>query len=284
MSDVQEDATGGSMPREDAPRIPLMIRVPRRLTWDDLIYPPATGKRLHSIVQRWRDRRCVFIDWELGRRLSSDGLICLFEGESGLGKSEAAAAIAAELDLELYRVNLAGLVSKYIGETEQNLHRVLDAAERRGAALVFDEADSLFARRTTDLKGSGELAHNSQVAYLLDHIGRYRGLAMLTTNLGTVIDGAFKRRIDVWVKFEPPGPNERRGIWMLALAKAPARLSDRELEKLAAVDLVGGSIQKVVKEAAFQAAARTRPITLELLREAIEEEFTVLGRLMMPNL
>lgn len=257
--------------------LPLSQRVRARLGWDRLVFPHELHTELREIPRRWGNRMIVNRDWGLGDGAGSEGVVCLFAGEPGTGKTAAAAAICQELGLPLYRANVAGIVSKYIGETEKNLAAILDGAEEHGVALVFDEADAIFAKRT-DARGSGELSHNTQVAYLLDRIEHFNGLAFLTTNIDSVIDSAFRRRFHLWIRFEKPGPAERRQIFEMTLAKAPLA-SDIDFEQLAEVDLNGGSIQKVSQNAAFAAAQAGSSITMEMMNDAIRREMISMNRL-----
>jgi SpoVK/Ycf46/Vps4 family AAA+-type ATPase len=242
-----------------------------------LVMPSDVERRLREIVARWQTRELVLKEWGLGGRLRGEGLLCYFAGPSGTGKTAAAGLIAEAAGLPLYRVNVAGVVSKYIGETEKHLAEILDAAEREGAALVFDEADALFAKRA-DPKGSGELSHNQQVAYLLDRVERYDGLAFLTTNLDHSIDTAFRRRFHVCIEFALPDAPARCRIWKLSLARAPVA-ADVDFLRLARTELSGGFIQKAAFNAASRAAIGDGVVGMQLLEEALDEELASLGRL-----
>lgn len=258
--------------------LPLTHRVTRMSAdWHALVLSPAVERRLRGVVRRWQTRTRVLGEWRLGTRVHSDGLICYFAGESGTGKTVAAGIICSELGLPLYRVNVAGVISKYIGETEKNLAAILDGAERSHVALVFDEADAVFARRS-DPKGSGELSHNQQIAYLLDRIERFNGLAFLTTNLDTALDEAFRRRLAVQIKFELPDEEQRRRIWKMSLVDAPLA-EDVNFERLAKTKLSGGSIQKIAYNAASRAAIEDQAVRQEFLVEALQDELEALGRL-----
>jgi len=258
------------------PDLPLTHRVRTRLGWERLVYPAEVLHELKAIPECWRNRRKVNVDWGLGEGAGSDGIVCLFSGEPGTGKTAAASAICSELEIPLYRANVAGVVSKYIGETEKNLAAILDTAEAKGVAIIFDEADALFAKRT-DARGSGELSHNTQIAYLLDRIERFNGLAFLTTNLDSVIDAAFRRRFHVTVTFDNPGPDERERIFRMTLARAPLA-DDVDFAKLAEAELCGGSIQKAAQGAAFRAASAGSKITQQILSSAIERELMAMNR------
>ncbi len=257
---------------------PLSHRViPVEGGFDALVMEPTLDRRLREIVARWQTRELVLKQWGLGGRLRGEGLLCSFSGPSGTGKTAAAGVIAHAAGVPLYRVNVAGIVSKYIGETEKHLAEILDAAEAEGAALVFDEADALFAKRSNP-KGSGELSHNQQVAYLLDRIERYNGLGFLTTNLDHAIDAAFRRRFHVCIEFTLPDAHARRRIWQLSLARAPLA-PDVDFQALARTELSGGFIQKAAFNAASRAAIKTGVVEMSLLEEALDDELASLGRL-----
>lgn len=238
------------------------------------------GGQLVEIVLRWRNRSAVLDEWGFRRRLKSEGLIALFAGEPGTGKTEAASAIAQSLSLDLYQVHTPGLLSKYIGETEKNIDEIMSFAEERteGIALVFDEAEALFSKRV-EAKGSGEIAHNSQIGLLLSRLERFDGVAMLTTNNPAMIDPAFKRRFHVYVEFDKPDAEQRTQILRLALARAPLA-DDFDFNILRNDDLSGGHIQNVALTAAFMARSDESPvITNELLRRALSHESHKIGKL-----
>jgi SpoVK/Ycf46/Vps4 family AAA+-type ATPase len=250
-----------------------------RLGWDDLIFEEAVEAQLHEIQARWRNRVAVLDHWGMRRRLKSDGLLVLFTGEPGTGKTEAASVIASEIGLTLYQVSTAALLSKYIGETEKNIERVLSLAEKQpNIALVFDEGEALFARRM-DARGAGELAHNSQISLLLSRLERFSGLVFLTTNHAALVDVAFKRRFHVFVEFPMPGPEQRAQILRLALADAEVACDiDYNLFDDGAYS--GGSIQNVALNAAFLACGRgASMISNDDLHEALEREAHKMGRL-----
>ena len=182
---------------------------------------------LRDIARQLRHRERVYRDWEFGEKHQlGQGLVALFAGESGTGKTLAAEAIANEVDLDLYRVDLATLVSKYIGETEKNLKRLFDAAETSGAVLLFDEADALFGKRS-EVKDSHDRYANIEVAYLLQRVEAYRGLAVLTTNMKSALDRAFLRRIRFVVTFPFPDVAAREQIWRRQFPPRAAPVTDR---------------------------------------------------------
>jgi SpoVK/Ycf46/Vps4 family AAA+-type ATPase len=204
------------------------------------------------------------------------GISALFAGGSGTGKTLAAEVLANELGLDLYRIDLAALVSKYIGETEKNLSRVFAAAESSGAILLFDEADALFGKRS-EVRDSHDRYANLEVSYLLQRIETYRGLAILTTNLKQAIDPAFQRRIRFIVHFPFPDVEARSAIWQRAFPSV-APCSALDIGKLARLSLSGGHIRNLALNAAFLAADRDMAIGMQHLRAAAEAEFAKLEK------
>ena len=189
------------------------MRLRPQATWDDLVLPGPEAESLRRIADQVRWRITVYDAWGFRRKQSRGlGIATLFAGESGTGKTMAAEVLADELRLDLYRIDLAGVVSKYIGETEKNLRRLFDAAEAGGAILFFDEADALFGRRT-EVKESHDRYANIEIDYLLQRMESFRGLAILATNQRSALDPAFLRRLRFIVEFPFPGPAERLRIW-----------------------------------------------------------------------
>src|SRR5262249_40921451 len=198
-------------------------------------------------------RTLVYDDWGFADQGTRGlGVTALFAGESGTGKTLAAEIIAGELGLDLYRIDLAATVSKYIGETEKNLRRLFDAAEASGAVLLFDEADALFGRRS-EVRDAHDRYANLEVAYLLQRTESYRGLAILTTNLRSNVDRAFLRRLRFVVQFPFPEAAQRAEIWRRTLPPA-APLDGIDPERLAQLAASGGLIRAVALSAAFAAA------------------------------
>ncbi len=270
---VQSAARGAA--RVYAPS--LTITAPR-FGWEDIVLPPDRLQSLHHLCGRLRHRSRVAQEWGVGRH-ALPGVTALFVGEPGTGKSMATEVIAADLGLDLCRIDLAQVVSKYIGETEKNLARIFDEAEQCGVALVFDEADALFGKRS-DVRDSHDRYANIEVSYLLQRMERYRGLAVLTTNLRGNLDDAFTRRIAVIVDFPRPGPADRLRIWRRALAAAPCDPA-LDLEELAQrLDLAGGAIVNVAVAAAHLAAAEHGAIDCERLLRAVRWELQKMGRLL----
>jgi AAA+ superfamily predicted ATPase len=254
------------------------IRPQRR--WDDLVLDEDRTTRLREVVARSQHRQRVFGEWGFAP-FPSTGVVALFAGPSGTGKTLAAEIVAGELGVDLYKVDLAGLVSKYIGETEKNLSQVFDAAEASNVALFFDEADALFGKRS-DVSDAHDRYANIEVAYLLQRLERYEGLVVLATNLATNIDPAFLRRLHVTIDFPMPEEPERRRIWERSLPPG-APTEDLDLDVLAKLfKLSGGTIRNTALTAAFLAADAGTAITMDIAVEAVQRELRKLGRLLDP--
>jgi len=224
-----------------------------------------------------RHRATVYGRWGFGARMATTlGITALFQGPSGTGKSMAAEVIATELGLDLFRIDLSAVVSKYIGETEENLRRVFEAAEASGAVLVFDEADALFGKRS-EVKDSHDRYANIQVSYLLQRMETYRGLAVLTTNLRSSMDTAFLRRLRFIVSFPFPDPAQRVEIWRRAF---PPDLptSGLDLGRLARLEVTGGNIRNIALSAAFLAAEAGEAVRMAHLAHAARAEYAKLER------
>ncbi len=251
---------------------PLAQRLQPRATWDDLVLPDGQASLLQDLVRHVQHRAQVYQQWGFGRQSGRGlGITALFTGESGTGKTLAAEVIAGELGHDLYRIDLAAVVSKYIGETEKNLAAVFDAAEASGAVLLFDEADALFGRRS-DVKDSHDRYANLEVAYLLQRMESYRGLAILTTNLRSTLDRAFLRRLRFVVHFPFPDETARAVIWRRMFpAEAPVAGIDPAL--LAKLQISGGSIRSIALSAAFAAAGDGEPIGPRHVLRAAEVEY-----------
>ena len=257
----------------------LAQRIEPRNGWDDLVLPDAVAARLKSVAAQVAQRGRVYEEWGFARRMSrGQGISVLFAGPSGVGKTLAAEVIAGSLNLDLYRIDLAGVVSKYIGETEKNLRRIFDAAERSGAILLFDEADALFGKRS-DVKDSHDRYANIEVSYLLQRMEEYRGLAILATNMKTHLDQAFLRRLRFVVNFPMPDSVLRRRIWAMSFPPdAPAEGIDLDL--LARLEVAGGNIRNIALNAAFLAAEHGRPLGMRDIAEAARAEFEKIDRQM----
>jgi SpoVK/Ycf46/Vps4 family AAA+-type ATPase len=249
----------------------LAQRVDARARWDDVVLPAAQKQMLHDIAAQTRQRGRVYEEWGFGTRSARGlGIAVLFAGESGTGKTLAAEAIAGELGLELYRIELSQVVSRYIGDTEKNLGRIFDAAENSGAILLFDEADALFGKRS-EVKDSHDRYANIEVSYLLQRMESYRGLAILTTNTKSALDVAFQRRLRFIVDFPFPDATQRAEIWRRVFpAAAPTERLD--VAKLARLRVTGGFIANIALNAAFRAAESGSPLRMSHLLQAAGTE------------
>jgi ATPase family associated with various cellular activities (AAA) len=248
-----------------------------KATWQDLELPASEKKLLQQICEQVKNRVAVYDDWGFRERMNRGlGISVLFAGESGTGKTMAAEVIANDLGLLLYRIDLSGVVSKYIGETEKNLRKLFDAAEDGGAILFFDEADALFGKRS-EVKDSHDRYANIEINYLLQRIESYRGLAILATNMKASLDSAFLRRLRFIVNFPFPGPAERMAIWENVF---PANTPKANLEhtRLAKLNLTGGSIHNIALNAAFLAAQAGTPVSMPLILDAARNEFRKLEK------
>jgi MoxR-like ATPase len=249
----------------------LAERITPRATWEDLVLPGAQTAVLKMLASQVRNRMTVYERWgfaDRGRR--GLGMSALFSGPSGTGKTLAAEVLAAELDLDLYRIDLSAVVSKYIGETEKNLRKVFDAAEQGGVMLLFDEAEALFGKRS-EVRDSHDRYANIEVGYLLQRMEQFQGVAILTTNAKTSLDKAFQRRLRFTVDFPYPAAAERERIWRRAIpSQAPTRNIDPA--RLAQLHMAGGNIRNIALNAAFLAAEEQQPLSMSHLREAANLE------------
>jgi hypothetical protein len=255
----------------------LALRVEARATWADLVLPEQQLSTLRQVAMHVRQRLRVLDEWGFGARTSRGlGTAALFAGPSGTGKTLAAEVLAAELELDLYRIDLSQVVSKYIGETEKNLRRVFDAAENSGAVLLFDEADALFGKRS-EVKDSHDRYANIEVSYLLQRMEVYRGLAILTTNLKSSLDPAFLRRLRFVVQFALPDAAQRAEIWRRAF---PARtpIDGIDPDQLSVLSISGGSIFNIALMAAYLAADAGEPVRSDHILTATRTEYSKLER------
>ncbi len=257
-------------------------RVESEASWADLVVAPPQRQALELLAAHARHRVTVFDEWGMRMgRTTGLGSTAVFGGPSGTGKTFAAEVIANDLGLDLYRVDLSAVVSKYIGETEKNLRRVFDAAEHGAAVLLFDEADALFGKRT-EVKDSHDRYANVEVSYLLQRMEAYRGLAILTTNMAEAIDTAFLRRVRFLVSFPFPDREMRVELWRRAFS-ASTPTSGLDVEALAQLDLAGGTIRNVAVNAAFLAARSGDAVTMAHVIQAARIEAGKLGQ-PMPSL
>ncbi len=255
----------------------LATRITPAYGWDDIVVNDDVRAQLRELASQVEERGRVYETWGFGAKLARGrGITALFSGPSGAGKSMAAEILAAHLELDLYRIDLAGVVSKYIGETEKNLRRVFDAAERSGAILFFDEADALFGKRT-EVRDSHDRYANVEINYLLQRMEDYAGLAILATNRRSALDAAFLRRLRFVVEFPFPGPDDRRRIWERVF---PSQAAQDALEYgfLSRLELPGGNIRSIALNAAFLAAAERTPIAMPHVVRAAAREYAKLSK------
>jgi len=259
----------------------LAQRIDAKSTWKNLVLPKESLALLQQIVDQVDQRGKVYNDWGFLAKMNRGlGLSVLFAGESGTGKTMAAEVLANALQLNLYRIDLSSVVSKYIGETEKNLRRLFDAAEDGGAVLFFDEADALFGKRS-EVKDSHDRYANIEINYLLQRIEAYRGLAILATNMKSSLDQAFMRRLRFIVNFPFPGLPERKEMWRKVFPSDVPKAVELDYERLARFNLTGGSIQNIALNAAFLAAAQPDPdakVSLPLIFDAIRSELRKLDK------
>jgi AAA+ superfamily predicted ATPase len=263
------------------PRLSSLAReIVPRYTWDDIILPDDQLALLREIVATVRGRPKVLEEWGVGKKLAaSDGVTMLFAGPPGTGKTMAAEVIAAELGLDLYKIDLSTIVSKYIGETEKNLERIFSEAQSSSAILFFDEADALFGKRS-EVKDSHDRYANIEISYLLQRMEAYDGVTILATNLRANLDEAFTRRLQFAVDFPFPEEEYRLRIWQTLFPTGVPRVPDLDMALLARrFKLAGGNIRNVIVNAAFLAAAENSPVTMEHLLHSTRRELQKMGRL-----
>jgi hypothetical protein len=255
----------------------LAQRIEPVATWDDLVLPAGEKLLLREIGMHVGHRATVYEAWGFGARSSRGlGISALFAGASGTGKTMAAEVLANALRLDLYRIDLSSVVSKYIGETEKNLRRVFDAAEDGGAILFFDEADALFGKRS-EVKDSHDRYANIEINYLLQRMEQYRGLAVLATNMKKAIDPGFLRRIRFVVNFPFPDTVQRAEIWQ-RIFPPQTPTEGLDIDKLARLNIAGGNIRNIAMNAAFLAADAREPVRMGHILRAAATEYTKIER------
>ncbi|HSA87016.1 MAG TPA: AAA family ATPase [Nitrospira sp.] len=255
----------------------LAQRIEPSATCEDLVLPEPQRRILHEIAMHVRQRNMVYETWGFAAKGSRGlGISALFAGASGTGKTMAAEVLANSLRLDLYRIDLSQVVSKYIGETEKNLRKVFDAAEGAAAILLFDEADALFGKRS-EVKDSHDRYANVEVSYLLQRMEAYRGLAILTTNMKGALDQAFLRRIRFVVQFPFPDPAQRAEIWRHIFPRA-VPTEGLDWERLARLNVAGGHIRNIAMNAAFLAADAGEPVGMRHLLQAARGEYAKLEK------
>jgi AAA+ superfamily predicted ATPase len=259
----------------------LAQRITPRYGWDDIVLPAGQIEQLHEIHDQVRYRAVVHEDWGFGRKLAlGKGLNVLFSGPPGTGKTMAADVLANVLGLDLYKIDLASVVSKYIGETEKNLARIFDEAATSNAILFFDEADALFGKRTP-VRDAHDRYANVEVSYLLQRMEQYEGVVILATNLRKNMDEAFVRRLHVMIELPLPGEADRRRIWSRVWPAATPLVPDLDLDALARdVELAGGSLRNIAVASAFLAAANGGVVTMDHLHHATAREYQKMGKVL----
>ena len=256
----------------------LAQRLEPKATWDHIVLLDDALDLLRQIADQVRRRSQVYEDWGFRQYMNRGmGIVALFAGESGTGKTMAAEIIANELRLNLYRIDLSAVVSKYIGETEKNLRRLFDAAEDGGAILFFDEADALFGKRS-QVRDSHDRYANIEVNYLLQRMEAYRGLAILATNMKSSLDEAFTRRIRFIVNFPVPEHRDRKRIWQKVFPPETP-VGELDFDRLARYKLTGGGVFNSALNAAFLAAQEGTAVTMAHVLKAIRTEFLKSDRL-----
>jgi hypothetical protein len=260
----------------------LARRIEPEVDWDDLVLAPTVRRALTDLSARARHRDRVLSEWRMRRGGGRGrGVTALFAGDSGTGKTMSAEVIAADLALDLYTVNLATVVDKYIGETEKNLERIFAEAGGVNAVLFFDEADAIFGKRS-DVKDAHDRYANIESAYLLQRLETFDGLAVLATNLRANIDDAFTRRLDAIIDFPAPTPPLRRALWVRCLAPPLPLGDDIDLDFLAeSFEMAGGNIRSASTTAAYLAAAAGTVVGMSEVVTAVEQEYRKLGRLVL---
>ncbi len=260
----------------------LARRIRPTYSWDDIVLPPDRIEQLRDIVNHARFRSFVMDSWGFGRKLSGGkGLNVLFAGPSGTGKTMSAEIMAFDLGLHLYKIDLARVVSKYIGETEKNLSRIFEEAETSNAILFFDEADAIFGKRS-DVHDAHDRYANIETSYLLQKMEEYEGVTILATNFRRNMDDAFVRRIQYAVEFPFPEKHDRKEIWKKTWPCELPLAQDIDFDLLAGrFELSGGNIRNICVNAAFIAAADGKTVTMNHLMRSTRNEYRKMGKLMM---
>jgi ATP-dependent 26S proteasome regulatory subunit len=263
------------------PRLETQARkITPRYVWDDLILPDEQITVLHELVDTVRSRPLVLEEWGVGRKLtSSAGVTVLFFGPPGTGKTMAAEVIAGELGFDLYKIDLSGVVSKYIGETEKNLERIFSEAESSNAILFFDEADAIFGKRS-EVKDAHDRYANIEVSYLLQRMEAHNGVTILSTNMRANLDEAFMRRLQFALDFPFPRAKDRLRIWQTLFPPDVPRDQDLDLKLLAdRFEIAGGNIRNIIVSATYLAATNGQLVTMEHMLHGTRRELQKMGRL-----
>ncbi|MFP5287945.1 MAG: AAA family ATPase [Thermoanaerobaculia bacterium] len=260
----------------------LAQKITPRYRWDDIVLPAARMEQLREICNMLRYRSRVYEDWGFGGKLAmGKGLNVLFSGPSGTGKTMAAEILASDLGLDLYKIDLSSVVSKYIGETEKNLSRIFDEGRASNAILFFDEADAVFGKRT-EVKDAHDRYANIEVSYLLQRMEEYEGMVILASNLKKNMDEAFVRRLHFTIEFPFPAETDRRRIWDGLWPADLPRSADLDLGFMASrFELPGGNIRNIALASAFLAAADGGAVTMSHLIRATQREYQKMGKVML---
>ncbi len=258
----------------------LATKIQPRYTWEDIVLPADTFTQLREMVNTVKNRPTVYDNWGFDQKLAlGKGLSALFAGESGTGKTMSADIMAGELGLDLYKVDLSTVVSKYIGETEKNLDRIFTEAATSNAILFFDEADAIFGKRS-EVKDSHDRYANIEISYLLQRMEMYDGVVILATNLRANLDDAFTRRLHFVVEFPFPEASDRERIWQVNFPKETPLLPDVDFKVLAErFRIPGGNIRNIILAAAFLAAEDGQAVGMTHLLRGAQREYQKLGRL-----
>ncbi|GMK40228.1 ATPase AAA [Paenibacillus sp. CCS19] len=258
----------------------IATRIVPQCRVEQLVLPPDQLRRIRQIISQLHNRHQVLTEWNFHGKLSrGKGTNVLFAGPPGTGKTMAAEAIAGELGLDLYRIDLSQIISKYIGETEKNLRRLFSEAEHSNAVLLFDEADALFGKRS-EVKDSHDRHANTEIAYLLQKMEEYEGMSILATNLQHNMDEAFARRMAFRIEFQIPDEEHRYRLWQSMFPPESPRAADIDFPYLARhLRLSGGSIKNAVLTAAYLAAGEGTAIGMRHMIAAVKQEFDKLGKL-----
>ena len=276
LTDLKNAARAQSQPRLTS----LAQKITPHFTWDDIVLPEDRLAQLREVSNQVLYQHVVYEDWGLaGKSSLGRGVAALFAGQSGTGKTMAAEVIASDLGLDVYKIDLSGLVSKYIGETEKNLARVFEEAGDTNAILFFDEADAVFGKRS-EVRDSHDRYANIEVSYLLQKMEEYDGIVILATNLRANLDDAFLRRMRAIVEFPFPEMEDRLRIWQRTLSPDAPLDADVDLQFMAQqFRIAGGNIRNIVLLAAFLAASEDAPIGMTHLIHGAKREYQKLGRL-----
>ena len=275
-----DDLKAGARSQNAAGLERLSRRVRPLVTWDDLVLPDEVAEQLHEMASRARYRDVVLDTWGMGKQsIKGRGLTALFAGDSGTGKTMSAEVMANDLGLDLYVIDLSTVIDKYVGETEKNLDRIFSEADRVNGVLLFDEADAVFGKRS-DVKDSHDRYANVEVAYLLQRMELFEGVAILTTNLRANLDEAFTRRLDAVVDFPVPDDDGRLHLWDKHLPPGVPRGDDLDLGFMARqFKFSGGNIRNIALAGAYLAAADDEPLSMAHLIHGTAREYQKLGRM-----